>query len=160
VPPSENIFEVESHYIETLGCMLKDGVGLNGPGPRPYVALSAQAGIELKSVQAAGIDGVAKPSNGDLDYIRRYIEESYPVLRLVAKNLERRISFYVGEHKSKGRVVRFAQSGPRAQVKVKLVQSFFEDKSIGEVAWDGTDEHLDTLVRGQLERHQRRSVGP
>jgi hypothetical protein len=160
VAPSENIFEVESHFIKTLGCLQNDGIGLNGPGPRPYVALSAEAGAVLKSIQPAGIDVAARPSSGDLDYIRRYIEESYPVLQLIAKNMERRLSYFVGEQRSKQRIVRFAQSGPRAQVKVKLVQSFFANRSIREVTWDGTDEHLDTLITGQIETHKRRSVGP
>lgn len=156
VPASQNIFEVESLYIETLGCTKKDGIGLNGPGVRPYVALPASTDVVVEEYQSWSSRQVDKPSTRDLDYIYHYVQEAYPELRPEAKDKERRISFFVAGQDSKQRIIRFAQSGPRGRVKIKLAQSWREDRSISEVLWDGTDDHIDVLIDSQSEIYRLR----
>lgn len=145
VPKERNIFEIENRYIREYRSNADDGIGLNGP---------CKGGLRLQVVRATASRASkaatpAPPELPDLEDFLEYVEAHYPELE--ARVGKGRCSVYIG----KTRLLRAAQSGPRAKVKIKLVQSRGLFSGL-EGDWDGTDGQLGAMIDGERKVYDAR----
>ena len=151
VPDDQNIFAVEMDYIRQYGCQIRDGIGLNGPGPvsqRPRTQASQLPEL-LPSARLA-----AETNLPDLeDYVEcmehfvARVEHRY-VERFEVRAGSRRYSLWLGDQ----RLMRAEQSGPRGRVRIKLPRAGADNQAV-EFVWDGRDEQLIEAIENRLRGH-------
>lgn len=157
VPETENICDVERHYIRTYGCDRDDGIGLNGPGKRialPPGARSLPEGGYVKQVlcmSASSSGTVVAPANAeddvapDLEDFVEFVELYYPDKFKIVPGA-RRYALFIGSE----RILRAEQSGPAGAVKIKQAQSSRTPNATIEFRWNGDDEQLRSAIECEL----------
>jgi hypothetical protein len=158
VSATENIFDVERHYIRTFGCDRDDGIGLNGPGKRialPPSALALPEGNFVRPapcVSATTSGRAVTPVNAeddggaDLEDFVEFIELYYPDKFKIIPGV-RRYALFIGSE----RILRAAQSGPAGAVKIKQAQSSRTPNAKVEFRWNGSDEQLRSAIECELQ---------
>jgi hypothetical protein len=157
VAETENICDVERHYIRTYGCDRDDGGGLNGPGTRialPPSALAESAGGHVNPVLCMSVSSsgtVVTPASAegdgapDLEDFVELVELYYPDKFTIIPGA-RRYALFIGAD----RILRAEQSGPACAVRIKQAQSSRTPNSKVEFKWDGSDEQLRSAIEREL----------
>lgn len=135
VSDTEDIFEVESRYINEFGCNADEGIGLNGrwrSTPRE-VASSAQT----VTVESTSVEDTSGP---DLDdFLELFGDKPRELFK--AKVNGKSCSIW-----SAGlRILRAKQEKPGAKVLIKQVQSSTRQRQV-QFVWDGGEEQINTAL--------------
>lgn len=146
---TEDIFEVESRYINQYNCNADDGIGLNGKWrntPGEVIPVTQTGTAELAAAE--------DPARPGLDDFLEFFED-LPREIFQAKVNGKSCSVWSGGL----RILRAKQERPGSKVLIKQVQSSTPQREV-QFDWDGSEEQIHTALDDERKVLQARSERP
>lgn len=155
VPEGQDIFKVESNYIEEYGCNANDGIGLNGRWkemPREVVVAARALPTSVYERYHANADAVS--AEIDLDDFLEFFDDRRH------HSLELRVNGKSCSIWSEGkRILRAKQNSPGTKVWIKQVQSSWLTEAV-ELVWDGSDGQIEVALEAERKVLRARGENP
>ena len=161
VAEDQDIFEVESHYIEKYGCDADDGIGLNGRWkgrPREVIVAEPAWLVQERAETNVGerhyANADAASAEIDLDDFLEFFDDKQRDTLEIHVNGKSCSGWSGGK-----RILRAKQDRPGAKIWIKLVQSSWRTDTV-ELAWDGSDRQIEAALEAERKVLRARSEDP